>query len=193
VQQVEIEQHRQAVEEHIRTRWVRPALAWVPGSLPRESWRPVHGYPGVLVSDHGRMWSQSGGLLKISHADYPSLTLVDVEGRRKVVKVHRIVLSTFIGPAPAGAEGAHCNGIRTDNRLENLRWTSRAGNRADRSLHSALYRLVSAPKAPRVSKLMAERAQRRLLDEASRQSVAELMAERAQRRAKARLRKSHVE
>lgn len=49
--------------------------------------------------------------------------------------VHRLVLETFVGPCPKGMEGCHNNGIRTDNRLANLRWDTRSGNHRDAVKH----------------------------------------------------------
>ncbi len=47
---------------------------------------------------------------------------------RKNKYVHRLVLETFIGSAPAGYECNHKNGIKSDNRLENLEWCTRLEN-----------------------------------------------------------------
>nr|WP_255481829.1 HNH endonuclease [Amycolatopsis sp. SID8362] len=49
--------------------------------------------------------------------------------------VHRAVLAAFIGPCPSGWHGCHRNQVKTDNRLENLRWDSPKGNAAD-TIHS---------------------------------------------------------
>jgi hypothetical protein len=49
--------------------------------------------------------------------------------------VHRLVLEAFVGPCPAGMEACHNNGVRTDNRLENLRWDTRSANCRDRIRH----------------------------------------------------------
>ncbi len=45
--------------------------------------------------------------------------------------IHRLVLETFIGICPKGMECCHNNGIKTDNRLENLRWDTPANNVRD--------------------------------------------------------------
>ena len=60
------------------------------------------------------------GYLKINHFDL----------------LHRIVLETF---SPCPLEGCftvdHINGIRTDNRLENLRWLTRSMNSKQMSIN----------------------------------------------------------
>jgi hypothetical protein len=49
--------------------------------------------------------------------------------------VHRLILETFIGPAPEGLECCHNNGIPGDNRLSNLRWDTSSSNAADAIHH----------------------------------------------------------
>jgi len=50
-------------------------------------------------------------------------------------QVHRLVLNAFVGECPKGMEACHNNGIRSDNRLSNLRWDTRSGNHADKRQH----------------------------------------------------------
>ncbi len=45
--------------------------------------------------------------------------------------VHRLILTTFRGEPEDGHEGCHENDIRTDNRLENLRWDTHLANVGD--------------------------------------------------------------
>src|SRR5690349_15373055 len=42
--------------------------------------------------------------------------------------VHKLVVEAFIGPCPTGHEINHKNGIKNDNRLENLEWISHLNN-----------------------------------------------------------------
>lgn len=56
-------------------------------------------------------------------------------GRREVHRVHRLVLATFIGPAPEGQACRHLNGNSLDNRLVNLAWGTHHENMADRKAH----------------------------------------------------------
>ena len=49
--------------------------------------------------------------------------------------IHRLVLKTYVGPCPKGMEACHNNGIKIDNRFENLRWHTRSNNRYDSVKH----------------------------------------------------------
>jgi hypothetical protein len=59
---------------------------------------------------------------------------------RRIVFLHRVVLLAFVGPRPANCEACHSNGIRSDNRLANLRWDTRESNVADRVRHVRMRR-----------------------------------------------------
>jgi plasmid maintenance system antidote protein VapI len=52
-------------------------------------------------------------------------------GKRKVALVHLVVLLAFVGPLPTGQETRHLNGVRDDNRLENLCYGTREENHQD--------------------------------------------------------------
>jgi len=52
--------------------------------------------------------------------------------------VHHLVLEAFVGPRPLGADACHNNGVRSDSRLENLRWDTRKNNHADRWAHGTM-------------------------------------------------------
>ena len=56
-------------------------------------------------------------------------------GKQYQQPVHVLVLEAFCGDAPEGFETAHLNGIRDDNRIENLRWTSKKENHSHKALH----------------------------------------------------------
>jgi hypothetical protein len=55
-------------------------------------------------------------------------------------KVHRLVLSAFAGKRPDEMECRHHNGVRTDNRLENLQWGTRQENIDDQMRHGTYQR-----------------------------------------------------
>lgn len=66
------------------------------------------------------------------------------------------MLLAFRGKCPEGFEACHNNGIRTDNRLENLRWDSKSGNMADKLLHKTDSRGENNPKCKLNEKLVRE-------------------------------------
>lgn len=49
-------------------------------------------------------------------------------GKYNSQSVHRLVLTTFIGPCPEGCEALHLNHKPADNRLTNLIWGPRSEN-----------------------------------------------------------------
>lgn len=55
--------------------------------------------------------------------------------RRGQILVHRAVLKAFVGFPVSGQQACHNNGIRSDNRLCNLRWDSVKANHADKKRH----------------------------------------------------------
>jgi hypothetical protein len=63
---------------------------------------------------------------------YPqvSLALTGV-GRREYRYVHDLVLLAFVGAKPAGLEVCHGDGVKTNNRLSNLRYDTRSANALD--------------------------------------------------------------
>lgn len=107
---------------------------------PQEEWRPVVGYEGRYeVSDRGRVRSLVGPhgprktpvVLKGGPDTYGYRTVVLCnDGSRKTRTVHQLVLIAFRGPKPSDKEASHINGLRDDNRLENLLWETSARNKA---------------------------------------------------------------
>lgn len=57
------------------------------------------------------------------------------QGKRKMFKIHRLVLLTFVGPCPKGMECCHNDGNSRNNKLENLRWDTPSNNQKDRIKH----------------------------------------------------------
>lgn len=114
-----------------------------------EEWRPVVEYEGYYeVSDQGRVRSVER---TVHYADgrvrtYPSMQIrlslsttgyvrVNLSrGSYRTRKVHQLVAEAFLGRV-SGADVCHNNGIRTDNRLTNLRYDTRSNNLKDAVYH----------------------------------------------------------
>lgn len=59
-----------------------------------------------------------------------------IDGKRKGYYVHKLVAEAFLPSRPLqNCQLRHLNGIRTDNRVENLTWGTAKENAADRELH----------------------------------------------------------
>jgi hypothetical protein len=121
-----------------------------------ESFREIDYAPGYRVSSWGRFQScrelvhvkggSRGETLTVLSGEWkdlnPSLwrggylmASFMVGGRHRKRVVHRIVLEAFLGPMPPGFLCRHLNGVKTDNRLENLAYGTHKSNAADRHEH----------------------------------------------------------
>lgn len=98
-----------------------------------ERWRPIPGFPGYLVSNHGRVHSElSGKCLRPQAAGQGHLRVALRRSSKTHLRgVHQLVLLAFVGPCPPGHEALHWDDDPTNNLLGNLRWGTRSQNRAD--------------------------------------------------------------
>lgn len=102
-----------------------------------ERWKAIPGYEGRYeVSDHGRIKSLNfrgctgkEEILKkrLKKDGYFEVAIFD-KGKQKYFRVHRIVAMAFIPNPEQKPEVNHLNGIKTDNRVENLEWCTSSEN-----------------------------------------------------------------
>ena len=114
----------------------------------KESWKPISGYDGFYeVSNFGKvrsinrnvyhtsnkcMMNRSGRVLADGpYGAYKSVALCK-DGGTDVRHVHVLVLEAFSGSRQSGMQCRHLNGNKLDNRIENLRWGTRAENEHDK-------------------------------------------------------------
>jgi hypothetical protein len=85
------------------------------------------------VSESGAVRGARGTLAQTPNDGGYLRVRLFVDGRRRNVLVHKAVLLAFVGPAPSARHhGAHCDGVLTNNRLENLAWKTPEDNEADK-------------------------------------------------------------
>lgn len=117
----------------------------------KELWKPVLGYEGLYeVSSRGRVRSLErkcrrkdgvtitiyGRMMRIQTDTYGyAVVHISKGGKHKTHRVHQMVLEAFDRPKPKELHGAHNNGNRKDNRIENLRWDTPSNNHRDRHRH----------------------------------------------------------
>lgn len=93
-------------------------------------------HPDYLISENGDVFSKkSGGIKKLTpiktKKGYFRIGL-HTNGKVTIKSIHSIVLTAFDRPRKAGEETRHLNGIKTDNRLSNIKWGTRKQNDDDR-------------------------------------------------------------
>lgn len=83
--------------------------------------------------------------LSLKSNGYLSVSL-RIDGKAKDFLVASLMLTAFVGTRPDGHHASHENGVRTDNRIENLSWKTAKENMADKKRHGTR---VYGEKSPR--------------------------------------------
>jgi len=101
-----------------------------------ECWRPAPGFPGYAVSSWGRVSGKRADILQQAASRGYHHVSLSVGGRVRTVRVAPLVARAFIGPPPfPGAQAAHNDGDRSNNRVSNIRWATAIDNQADVERH----------------------------------------------------------
>ena len=97
--------------------------------LSMEIWRKVNGIEKYSVSNYGNIRNDFTGRIlstSVNNNGYCVVTICNGNYRQKFV--HRIVAQAFIENQKNKKTVNHINGIKTDNRVENLEWATHSEN-----------------------------------------------------------------
>ena len=93
--------------------------------------KAIPGYPDYLATEDGKVFSvKKNKWLKNSlmRNGYYVTTLRNISNTKKTVFIHRILGTTYLENPNNYPMINHKNGIKADNRLENLEWVSASQN-----------------------------------------------------------------
>lgn len=115
----------------------------------REIWKPIPGYLNYKVSNLGRVKSigengmvlrpirDTGGYLKVNLSE---------GGRRQEWKIHKAVMTAFVGERPRGLQVNHIDEDKTNNCLSNLEYVTPKRNANHGTRNARISKAVSGIK-----------------------------------------------
>lgn len=98
----------------------------------QEEWKPIDGYEGYLISNLGRVKSLKRGRemilepIRDAHG-YLRVNLYK-DGVRHLLKIHRLMATTFINNPDGLPQVNHKDGNKENNSVENLEWVTESQN-----------------------------------------------------------------
>ncbi|WP_413936352.1 NUMOD4 motif-containing HNH endonuclease [Nitrospira sp. BLG_1] len=101
-----------------------------------EAWKEVVGYEGLYsISNQGRLRRETSGrgtypgrIFNPKKSVYQCVNLIASDGSKSCRTIHHLVMEAFVGPRPDGLTVNHINGVKHDNRIENLEYVSYSDN-----------------------------------------------------------------
>lgn len=94
--------------------------------------KEIEGFPSYFINKEGVIVSKKTSLYFMrpytAKNGYKFIKIIDKNGKTKHQSIHRLVAKTFIENPMNKKTVNHINGIRDDNRVENLEWATHSEN-----------------------------------------------------------------
>jgi hypothetical protein len=99
--------------------------------------RIIPSYPNYSITPEGRVYSSNRMKYLRQYKDKDGYSIVQLyrNGLKHTLRVHRLVLETYVGLRPKGKVACHINGNKCCNHVYNLRWGTYKSNEADKEKH----------------------------------------------------------
>lgn len=103
--------------------------------MENEEFKQIIGFENYFISNQGRCYnSKTKNFIGSVNGRGYVITTLHRQNEKFVFSIHVLVMKMFGPPKPDGNyEIDHQNHIRTDNRIENLRWATKSQNDKNRS------------------------------------------------------------
>jgi hypothetical protein len=95
-----------------------------------EDFKPINNYPNYKINKKGVVINSKNLVMKqvLNMGKYYAICLLNTEGKRQLVPIHRLVALTFIPNSNNYDVVNHIDKNKLNNNVENLEWTTIAGN-----------------------------------------------------------------